>query len=828
ADFSSLLTEIDHYLGCSGKQQDSGASNNELVLSHRIDHFLGLHPSQLELESVVTRDCLEALLELLVTGRSGVSHSVRRRCVKLLTHLASSRAWQETLLESHSCLDRLPVFFHQRPSHPLLTDGLCLLQALCFDYHFGAWTDGDRAAAVASVVSVLLFYLRNDSDMAIYEPSLGILASLLRGNTDCQNLVRNSDKFHWLKKQLLKNLENPSLSITIYSMSLIYYLGGCGEQLFNCPTNSYQSIQAVFHVLLTGSCNSRWAPLYSANLLIDIATSGFNQDLLPTYEYLPVCLGPLLDQLTAEKLLQGKILEVLHVLCNHERSRKLVFDQILLNSALQSDTTDAKLKNSNLAFVAILSAAQDSCDSAVKAVRLLTDLYKHYVDSQCQSKHRLELVLNYLLPQLSVDSLQFNQHVTEAFERNVVRLGAYCKLLGYLCNQPQWCDLIGRQLVTERCLDLLDWLASKCCYVGRSQDYRRRSWIYFGQVCSIRLLWLLCRISNFGVNSNKPLANQIEARLSTDTTETSSNGEHRKQSSTSCSLARLLACGLVYHCYSGGPYSNASNGGSGAAVSDYCGDQIVECALRIVCLAGQKLIPSVSRELASLLSQRHRLALASANNSIASGPSALPSNGCYAGSIGLGVELINGHGVAVGSTTSTSASAGSSGGGGGAVNGGHELGSGQLDQLINDVKNRLNLKDTRVSDLLTLYESKLQACQLSEESLIAYAAAQSDALSRCQAVARRQAQRSAALEAECAKLRGATADAEKAQEALRVLEREKAANEARLVKEVKSAQRNAERLQALLDQTEREKLEMAERNNQLKNILMSASAVFKS
>uniref|UniRef100_A0A1I8FH03 DDT domain-containing protein n=1 Tax=Macrostomum lignano TaxID=282301 RepID=A0A1I8FH03_9PLAT len=282
-------------------------------------HFLGLHPSQLELESDVTR-------------------IVWKHCWNCFCHRperTSSRAWQETLLESHSCLDRLPVFFHQRPSHPLLTDGL------------------------------------NDSDMAIYEPSLGILASLA--------------------------------------------------------------------------------------------------------------------------------------------SRQ------------------------------------------------------------------------YRLPEFD------------------------------LCNQPQWCDLIGRQLVTERCLDLLDWLASKCCYVGRSQDYRRRSWIYFGQV------W-----------------------------------QH--------------------------PFA-------------------------VAIVPGLAILASIRR-------------------------------------------------------------------------------------IFNCLRRRSIRRTVRCQAVLL--GAKLSARPLWRRNAPNYARA--------------------------------TADAEKAQESLRVLEREKAANEARLVKEVKSAQRNAERLQALLDQTEREKLEMAERNNQLKNILMSASA----
>ncbi|VDI24173.1 Hypothetical predicted protein [Mytilus galloprovincialis] len=228
-------------------------------------------------------------------------------------------------------------------------------------------------------------------------PCLGLLVNLCRDNFATQSYIKNMEGSRNLYKTLMSYLDDQNLTMMIFTLSCISYLclhQDIGQNLFN-PKNVKWTFQLMFNIVLNGDTGT--TRQYAVDLFADLLKNQNIQQSLVEFEKLSSSIEKVLNLVatsTAESVV--KIFELLLSLSAVEGIRPIICRCILSTCSVQqrdhyaelAQTPVSQIKEPLFAVVHWASQPAESHDQAsLYAIDFLAEFYEEMIYSNTRIQY---------------------------------------------------------------------------------------------------------------------------------------------------------------------------------------------------------------------------------------------------------------------------------------------------------------------------------------------------------------------------------------------------------------------------------------------------------
>lgn len=240
-------------------------------------------------------------------------------------------------------------------------------------------------------------------------PSLGLLVNLCRDNFAVQSYLKNSENIKALYKVLVSYLSDQNLTIIILALSIITSLSlqeDLGGKILNAK-NINQTFQMIFNILMKSDAGVTRG--YAVDLFRDLLRNPKIQQSLSRFDKLSSCLENILNLIaasTSESVI--KVFELLLLFCRVEGLRSTICKCVLATSPLHDNeyvvqTLRQPIGEVKEPLIAAVHWAGQSTDShnraPLYALDFLTEFYEELIYSNTRVHYSIhaDLVLPTIL-----------------------------------------------------------------------------------------------------------------------------------------------------------------------------------------------------------------------------------------------------------------------------------------------------------------------------------------------------------------------------------------------------------------------------------------------
>ncbi|XP_072165472.1 protein CIP2A-like [Diadema setosum] len=394
-------------------------------------------------------ECLTCLVDLLNDPATPLDLALK--AMVLLFNLASDCDVRETLQVTFNLPASLASFLKlQRGStdDTIICQCIQLLQRVTYNYRIVYPNN-----YVEDLVQFLLTQIL-EQETELTMPCLGLLANLCRQNISIQAHIKAMDNLKSITKTLIRFLSHSSLTIIIFSLSILTSLclnEELGDKLFNAK-NISQTFQLIFNILING--DGVVTRRYAVDLFIDLLKSPRIQQSLLIFEHFQLCLRKVLGLLpTQDDESVSKIFELMLSFCTITGLRPTVCRSIMARDVSGgSDSDDPQ------SFFAIAEWASRPVQSnntvSLLALDLMREVYEEMLDSGLvaqlspQTDVAVPMATRLIVPLQDLEGAFIKHKLT--------KITKVMSLLLTLCNDDSSRAYISRVMNFEPCLAIVE------------------------------------------------------------------------------------------------------------------------------------------------------------------------------------------------------------------------------------------------------------------------------------------------------------------------------------------------------------------------------------
>ncbi|XP_046844894.1 protein CIP2A homolog [Xenia sp. Carnegie-2017] len=362
--------------------QYNGSPNEQTLkyVERQMDVLIGITSKEKSLDGftageLLPTECLTSLVSML----NEVKHKPRliSKCLMLLYNLANDNETRIMLRDSYHLTSTLTGLLIGNNSVQSSHENIFLQ---CFQL-LQRITYGCRYSVAMAHVEDLVKFLINEiqggkSEMTM--PALGILTNLCRNNIAVQAQVKALENIKYIYRCLVKFLSHHDLTVIVYALSLITSLAlkeQLGEKLFN-NRNIEQTFQLLFNILVNG--DGALVRKYAVDLFVDLLPMDKIKRFLISYDHLTFYLDQSLNLLfDCEPDEAEKIFEFLLAICCVSDVRAMLYEVF--------ENSESSCEEGKAYFDCVLRWINWKTDRTIVAVKALEFLKEMYEEGTLNS-----------------------------------------------------------------------------------------------------------------------------------------------------------------------------------------------------------------------------------------------------------------------------------------------------------------------------------------------------------------------------------------------------------------------------------------------------------
>lgn len=374
-------------------------NSNMILFQHQLDVLLGITSRGSDLKffhprNLLPTECLTVIIDIMrETGE--IKPSLIIKCLQLLRNLAADKDIRESLHESFNLTPVLvDIIKHTCSSavNSLCMESLHLLQRI---------THGHKMVLQESYVQDLLdFIIQHITDPAedCTQVCLGLLVNLCKDNFAVQTHLKNLENSKRLKRTLLKHISGSesNLDFIIYSISVVtsVWLHDQEYDMVFKPSNLNPMFQSIFNIILKGETGM--SRRYGVDLFKEILKDGQIQSTLSKFSHLSAYIDAILKLIPASSTeTVVMIFELLLCFCSIEGVRSRISRSVLstldFNGRQQfSDMLIGPVNQVKEPLLATVHWAQQSPDSHDEAPLYALDFLTEIYEELIYSNTRVK------------------------------------------------------------------------------------------------------------------------------------------------------------------------------------------------------------------------------------------------------------------------------------------------------------------------------------------------------------------------------------------------------------------------------------------------------
>ncbi|XP_021355364.1 protein CIP2A homolog isoform X2 [Mizuhopecten yessoensis] len=334
-------------------------------------------------------ECLTTVIDILCDPHT--KPSLLMSCITLLQNLATDDEIRQCLHDAFHLTPALAgILKTQGTAGDILsTECLSLLQKVTY---------GHKMNFQESYMEDLITFTVKQIHGPVLEltlPCLGLLVNLCRDNFAVQSYLKNSENIKALYKVLVSYLSDQNLTVIILSLSIITSLSlqeDLGGKILNAK-NINQTFQMIFNILMKSDTGVTRG--YAVDLFRDLLRNPKIQQSLSRFDRLGSCLENILNLIAAstpESVI--KVFELLLLFCRVEGLRSTICKCVLATSPLHDNeyvTQSLRQPVSEVKepLIAAVHWAGQSTDSHNKAPLYALDFLTEFYEELIYSNTRV-------------------------------------------------------------------------------------------------------------------------------------------------------------------------------------------------------------------------------------------------------------------------------------------------------------------------------------------------------------------------------------------------------------------------------------------------------
>ncbi|XP_063405494.1 protein CIP2A homolog L-like isoform X4 [Mytilus trossulus] len=389
---------VKHVIMAANQYKNSKTDGNLVYLQRQLEILVGSLSSRtstlkfFNLRNLLPVECLNAVIDILRESRD-LKPGLLSKCISLFQHLAQDSEIREAFHDSFhltQCLATVIKTHAGIPGDHLTVEILNVLQRITY---------GHKINFQDSYVEDLLHFVLKNITNPITEftlPCLGLLVNLCRDNFATQSYIKNMEGSRNLYKTLMSYLDDQNLTMMIFTLSCISYLclhQDIGQHVFN-PKNVKRTFQLMFNIVLKGDTGT--TRQYAVDLFSDLLKNQNIQQSLVEFEKLSSSIEKVLNLVatsTAESVV--KIFELLLSLSAIEGIRPIICRCILSTCSVQQRDHYAELAQTPVSQIkeplfAVVHWASQPAESHDQASLYAIDFLAEFYEEMIYSNTRIQ------------------------------------------------------------------------------------------------------------------------------------------------------------------------------------------------------------------------------------------------------------------------------------------------------------------------------------------------------------------------------------------------------------------------------------------------------
>ncbi|XP_060068364.1 protein CIP2A homolog [Ylistrum balloti] len=334
-------------------------------------------------------ECLTTIVDILCDPHT--KPSLLLSCITLLHNLVSDDEIRHCLHDSFHITPALAGILKTQGSAGdiLSTECVSLLQKVTY---------GHNLNFQENYMEDLITYTVRQIHGPVHDltlPSLGLLVNLCRDNFAVQSYLKNSRNIKDLYKVLVSYLSDQNLTVIILALSIITSLSlqeDLGGKILNAK-NINQTFQMIFNILMKSDTGVTRG--YAVDLFRDLLRNPKIQQSLSRFDRLGSCLENILNLIaasTSESVI--KVFELLLLFCRVEGLRSTICKCVLATSPLHDNeyvvqTLRQPVEEVKEPLIATVHWAGQSTDSHHKAPLYALDFLSEFYEELIYSNTRV-------------------------------------------------------------------------------------------------------------------------------------------------------------------------------------------------------------------------------------------------------------------------------------------------------------------------------------------------------------------------------------------------------------------------------------------------------
>ncbi|XP_033739672.1 protein CIP2A homolog isoform X2 [Pecten maximus] len=372
------------------------ADKNSLYLQQQLEILIGITvPSSgkslkfFNTKHLQPTECLTTVIDILCDPHT--KPSLLLSCITLLQNLATDDGIRHCLHDAFHLTPALAgILKIQGSARDILsTECVSLLQKVTY---------GHKLNFQENYMEDLITFTVRQIHGPVHDltlPSLGLLVNLCRENFAVQSYLKNSENIKALYKVLVSYLSDQNLTVIILALSIITSLSlqeDLGGKILNAK-NINQTFQMIFNILMKSDAGVTRG--YAVDLFRDLLRNPKIQQSLSRFDRLGSCLENILNLIaasTSESVI--KVFELLLLFCRVEGLRSTICKCVLATSPLHDNeyvaqTLRQPIEEVKEPLIAAVHWAGQSTDSHNKAPLYALDFLTEFYEELIYSNTRV-------------------------------------------------------------------------------------------------------------------------------------------------------------------------------------------------------------------------------------------------------------------------------------------------------------------------------------------------------------------------------------------------------------------------------------------------------